>query len=394
MMLNATIVHRLLSSLIAHELNTKKPSLYGALSIQDIHPRTRLREQDLALDSLSLTRLAIAVASYFGLYHLNRQEYLLAGQYVEQWTQEILQAQDLGADGLHFMTSGSTGISKSVHHPSLFLEQEVQAWCHKIKMLNIRRVVVACPLHHIYGCIWGVLLPTALDVPMISVTPARLPNWLMPHDMLVTVPPVWEYLAPASANLPAHLLGINSTGHLPTLTRELLAQADIQLWEIYGSSETAGIAARNVKDQLYETLSYWSRGKQMHQIERVCPDGQTRLYELQDVVSWQDDRMMQPLKRRDEAIQIGGINVSAQWVSNQIELMPGVKECSVRAEIQGADSYLKAFIVLDQDTEIHRHDMAFMIRMQLPQQAMPKHLTFGDQLPINSMGKLMDWQIA
>jgi long-chain acyl-CoA synthetase len=392
-MLNSQSVHTLLCSLIASELSQKNPAVFKHLSIGDLTPDTLLREGDLALDSLSLTRLAISAASFFDLYRVNYQERLLAGKSIGQWTQDILQAITLGADGLHFMSSGSSGIAKSVHHPSAYLLQEAQAWAKKLRRFELSRTVLACPAHHIYGCIWGVLVPQALGIAAITTGPQHLPSHLRCSDLLVTVPPVWDYLAPANLHIPANVLGISSTGPLRQDTRMRLSGGSYPVWEIYGSSETAGVASRAVSSSHYTLLDHWQPGNAPHTLTRHCPDGHMRAYELPDELEWLDERTLRPLKRRDQAIQIGGQNVSPQWVAEQIELLPNVKNCAVRIHNDGADFDLKAFIVLKDDTEAHRHDMAFFIRMQLPSVAMPKHLSFGENLPCNAMGKLTDWQL-
>ncbi len=392
-MLSHAGIHTILCSLIAGELSTKNPALFAHLAVQDLTPDTLLREGDLALDSLSLTRTAIAAASFFDLYSVNRQELLLAGKSIGQWTESIAESYQLGADGIHFKSSGSTGLAKSVHHPSAFLLQEARAWAIQLAPLGLKRAVLACPAHHIYGCIWGVWLPQVLGIETLVVSPLALPACLRDGDLLITVPPVWDYLAPAGQHMPQRVLGINSTGPLREETRSTLAQGSQEVWEIYGSSETAGIASRPVTASHYTLLEHWARGAAAHTLVRRCPDGISRAFDLPDVVEWINPRELRPVKRRDQAIQIGGHNVSAQWVAEQIQQLPHVKACAVRAHLQGGDSFLKAFIVLDEDTETLRHDMAFLIRMQLPNYAMPKHLSFGSALPVNGMGKLIDWPL-
>jgi long-chain acyl-CoA synthetase len=393
-MLNEKSIHTLLCSLIASELSAKNPSLFGQLSSQDLKPETRLREGDLALDSLSLTRLAIAAASFFDLYRVNLQERLLAGKSIGQWTHEISKAITAGADGLHFMSSGTSGIPKSMHHPSAYLMQEAQAWVGQLLPLGLKRAVLACPAHHIYGCIWGVLVPQTLGIDTIVATPGDLPKCLQPRDLLITVPPVWDYLAPAEAHIPANILGICSTGPLLHDTRDALAHGTYPVWEIYGSSETAGIASRAVTTTDYSLLDHWFKGDAPHTLLRHCPDGAMRAYELPDEIEWPTERRLRPIKRRDQVIQVGGNNVSPNWVADEIRALPNIKNCAVRAHGQGANSFLKGFIVLTEDTETHRHDVAFLIRTHLPHTAMPKHLSFGAALPTNAMGKLADWPIS
>jgi long-chain acyl-CoA synthetase len=384
-------LHRLLASALAAELRASTPALYSDIGVAALKPTTRLRDGDLAMDSLTLMRAAIGVATFFNLYSVNRQERLLAGRTLGEWAAEIEHAWDAGADGLAFRTSGSTGVPKDIHHPFDYLAQEVDAWADLLREHAVARVVLACPAHHIYGAIWGVLLPQRLNVQAIDAAPAALAATLRPNDLLVTVPPVWDFLAPGSENLPRELIGTSSTAPLaPDTAQRIAPHAD--LWEIYGSSETAGVGHRVAPDTAFTLLPYWSKPRDGDALARRCPDGQARLYQMQDHLRWSGENRFTPAGRIDRAIQVGGHNVSAQWVAQEIRKLSSVTDCAVRVHGAGAQACLKAFIVLRDDTPVARHDTTWALREALPNHAVPRYVSYGERLPRNDMGKLVDWE--
>jgi 4-coumarate--CoA ligase len=113
-------------------------------------------------------------------------------------------------------------------------------------------VVVLAPTHHIYGLIWGVLLPLVLNVHVVGADLDCLSEF-QSGDLVVAVPDQWAYLAESTRAWPAGVRGIFSTAPLAEAVHRKLTEKSAagqaaplaRLLQIYGSSETAGLAWRD-----------------------------------------------------------------------------------------------------------------------------------------------------
>jgi long-chain acyl-CoA synthetase len=409
-MLNRVHLARVVASLVASELKSLRPGATdatGAISRVSIDGNFAVKDGPLAIDSLEFMTLATAVAGFFGFFDAGHEDTLLRDRNVAGWLDRITAFLELARPSFPsatddvvaftFTTSGSTGTPQRVRHPAAWLNQEVAAWAHLCASRT--RVVLACPAHHIYGCIWGVLLPQMTGLPVLDVDVADLtPNLLRPGDLLVTVPPVWSYLGNSGFRFADNVWGVSSTAPLPPAAAQGAASNGLaRLLEIYGSTETAGVAWRNAlaasetEAEPYELLPHWQRTEIENQCARHCVDGKHRLFNWPDLLNWQSSTHFTVLRRHDGAVQIGGHNVSPAWVQSQILTVDNVADCAVRTFVAGADIRIKVFIVLRDDTEQTRHNLVFALRQQLPSHAQPKLFAFGAALPINEQGKPADW---
>jgi acyl-coenzyme A synthetase/AMP-(fatty) acid ligase len=115
---------------------------------------------------------------------------------------------------------------------------------------------------------------------------------------------------------------------------------------------------------------------------------------LPDEVEWCDSRSFRPLRRRDQAVQVAGINVYPQYVASRLKEHPGVADCSVRLMRPEEGVRLKAFVVpadMCLSTAALRTELSNWCRQHLKNVEQPRTFTFGERLPTQGMGKLADW---
>jgi 4-coumarate--CoA ligase len=157
--------------------------------------------------------------------------------------------------------------------------------------------------------------------------------------------------------------------------------------EVYGSSETGGIGWREEAGSGYQLFAHWKK----HDDERL--ESQTgSLCSLPDLVDWQTDRLLKPVRRRDDAVQVGGTNVWPEQVRSFIEGHPKVRACAVRPTDTDVGIRLKAYIVpKDMADKQITSELRLWLKSSLPAAERPVQLTVGEDLPRNSMGKLNDW---
>jgi long-chain acyl-CoA synthetase len=346
-----------------------------------------LRDPAFALDSLSRVQLATAASTWFNAFESGYSDLFLARSRLIEWADVAIQARRNGAADFTFSTSGSTGTRKQIRHAEAMLLAEAVAWTRVFSPAC--RVVVLCPVHHIYGFIFGVLLPAQLQIEVIDATHEALPK-LLPGDLIIAVPAQWQWLAARKLALAPSVIGVSSTAPLPGETRTQMRGLGLDaLYEIYGSSETAGVGFRAESNAPYTLLD----GRHCLPDASVAarlPDGTFGQLQIQDELAWVDERHFHVGARNDNAVQVGGHNVSPAWVVGQLKQHKAVREAAVRLDSQTEPARLKAFVVLEAADQADAFEN--WMRETLPWYACPARLTYGEELPRNAMGKLTDWQ--
>lgn len=360
----------------------------------------------LALDSLARMQLATAAATWCNAYDAGFEDLFLAKRNTADWAAVMQRARASGAAHFTFSSSGSTGVRKHIRHREDVLASEARAWANVLHVpisgvtTKISRVVTLAPTHHIYGFIWGVLLPLVLGVEVVDADVATLPD-LQSGDLVVAVPDQWAHLAGSSRAWPAGVQGISSTAPLPeAVHRKLIDRSKTdgttplcRLLQIYGSSETAGLAWRDDPAAPYTLAPGRTRSAQ-DEIVLLLPNGKQAVMPVQDEVRWTSDAQFELLRRTDNSVQVGGHNVSPDWVAQQLQLHPRVNQAAVRLNTLALPPKLKAFVVLrGPDEPAHRQEVEAWALDTLPWYAAPGSMTYGDALPQNAMGKPSDWPV-
>jgi long-chain acyl-CoA synthetase len=399
-------------------------------------------KDDLDIDSLARMQLATAAATWCNAYDAGFEDLFLAKRNTTDWAEVMRRARLAGAAHFTFSSSGSTGARKHIRHREDVLASEAMAWAQIVNAdLSVQRIVLLVPTHHIYGFIWGVLLPHALGKPVIEAELSALPD-LQTGDLIVAVPDQWAWLAQAgdtSKPWPSGVQGVSSTAPLAsTVHSKLIANYayntpatdnliddsidDLtkyltdnltdnfvdsfsssrlsRLFQIYGSSETAGLAYRADPTAPYTLAPGRSRcvnAAGEYQIQLQLPNGAQATMAVQDELKWVNDTDFELLRRSDYSVQVGGHNVSPDWVVKQLLKNTLVKEASVRLSTNHKPPKLKAFLVLDEEYlqanfAAQQTKLEQWIADTLPHYATFSAITYGKELPKSASGKLSDWE--
>ena len=339
------------------------------------------------IDFLERLHLAACVNEFFRLHETGVEDRLLMTTHIDDWAAIVAQALD-DTSGLTFRTSGSTGAPAAHLHRWEDIEAESRALIHRLApVMPLNRVMGWLPLHHLYGFMWGVALPGVAGIARTSIESAVLPS-LSAGDLVVTVPPRWDYLARSPKPWPENVIGVSSSAPLAAATSEALAAQGLTgLLDIYGSTETGGVATRWRVADPYQLLAHWQRVDTQH-IQRV--NGDTAVPLLDDT-QWVDDTRFIVKGRLDNVVIIGGVNVNPQYVAKRLRALESVADCAVRTTGSAAKLRLKAFVVPVNHPQETASEIAH-ITAQWPAAERPVEVTYGDALPTNAMGKLTDWQ--
>lgn len=206
---------------------------------------------------------------------------------------------------LALFTSGSTGAAKPIFKSQRQLWREVAGlearWG---SLLGACRVAGTVGHQHIYGLLFRVLWPLAAGRSFASETAldaAGLPEnacWIASpaHLKRLDGESAWAKIG----RFPAVF---SSGGPLPADAAErLAARAGRAAWEIYGSSETGGIAWRQYPDSVWSVFAGLTLSADGELSSPYLPDSQA--YPLDDGVVWRGAGRFELTGRRDRIVKI------------------------------------------------------------------------------------------
>ena len=394
------VMLRLICDLITAEFANIRPS--GATLPPRPWPASMHIRDDLGADSLELLQLATALAEMLRLHESGTEDFLLARPTIADWISIAQAALERFSSTLTFHTSGSTGTPKSCTHLLADLWQEALELATLLPAR--RRVLSAVPCHHIYGFIFTILLPHALNSASAEVidlrgsSPARLRQLLDQGDLVIGHPTFWKAASTLLPGIADDVVGVSSTAPCPdSLTEALRAAGLCRLLQIFGSSETAGIGWRDHETAPYALFNHWQRDP-LHEalLIRRRVDGSMQSIEFPDTLAWHDDRHFSPGARRDAAVQVGGINVFPAVVRRVLLAHPAVCDAAVRLMRSDEGARLKAFIVAHEthfDQAALHQAIEDWVRQHLTPPERPRAFTFGARCPVGPDGKDADWII-
>jgi long-chain acyl-CoA synthetase len=392
---------RFIADLVADETTRLRPGA-AALPAGPWPLPTSMGEDGLGLDSLERMSVAAALSEALHLHDSGADDLLTTHTTFGDWLQITERALAHSDARLTFRTSGSSGQPKPCTHTLADLQQETRFLASLFTGAGhepLHRVLAAVPAHHIYGFLFTVLLPAELghlpvqDVRGVTVN--HLPRRMAAGDLLVSHPMHWALLARHASALPAGVVGTTSTAPCPDDTAQALSNIGLQrLVQVYGSSETAGIAWRDAPTAAYELMAHWTRPDgEAHELLRLSDHTVPRTFALQDALEWHSQRHFSVAGRLDQAVQVGGINVFPFRVRDVLLQHPEVAEAAVRLMAVHDSARLKAFVVPKPDADIadltQRLDTWLAPRLSAAER--PRAFALGAELPRNAKGKLADW---
>ncbi|MDB4988871.1 MAG: hypothetical protein JWN04_4049 [Myxococcaceae bacterium] len=237
-------------------------------------------------------------------------------------------------------TSGSTG--KPTPHAKTLRQLLAEPEAHLTGFsLAGSRIVAAVPPYHIYGLLFGVLVPLLGGGSMsrsAPLHPAELLRELVAAqaDVLISVPPQLAALAAYEApEWPPLKHVFSSAAPLPAATSEALRKHGWQVIEILGSTETGGIAQRSCPTASWRALP----GVQITLAAdaALCVDSAwlapdtARPMVTADRVELASDGGFRHLGRSDAVVKIGGRRIDLGELEARLKQVPGVRDARVLA---------------------------------------------------------------
>lgn len=294
-------------------------------------------------------------------------------------------------------TSGSTGAHQSWPKTGQQLVGEGELVG---KMFGVRpgsRVLSTVPPHHIYGLLWGVLMPLRAGAAMLREGPlhaeavlAQIERHRATH--LVSVPAHLAALAAADRASPG-VTAFSSGAPLPAATgRGLRERHGWRVVEAYGSTETGGVGWREPPDELWTpfpdaTVVAGEDGVLLVDSPRLDPAA-ARPFRLADRIELRGGGRFALLGRMDGVVKVAGKRVSLREVEERLLAIPGVRDAAALAQpspgLRGEEIWV-AVAATGQSPDRLREALAAWLEPV----ALPRRIRVLDSLPREATGKLV-----
>lgn len=313
-------------------------------------------------------------------------------------------------------TSGSTGEAKRLDKTFAQLEAELAIHAN-LWPLESHLVISQVSHQHIYGLLFAILRPLCEQAPMAGRTckyPETLCDWLQrlaqaraedrsaPHGaVLISAPPPLERL-PAELDWQAaddQLKRVHSSGAPLSALASAHARhvLGVGILEIYGSSETGGIAWRDQQQgDRWLPLPTIEVSSDAHGCLWIrSPLLATRDWEPQADLIELDESGFRLLGRADRIAKVGGKRLSLTGLDRALEAHPDILEARTVA-LPGRDNRLGAILRLapqniPQDHASRRERIrnlrSNLLKAYEPT-VIPRYWRFVDAWPTNAQGKL------
>jgi|SRR5208283_792356 acyl-coenzyme A synthetase/AMP-(fatty) acid ligase len=302
---------------------------------------------------------------------------------------------------LCLFTGGSTGKprvwSKSPHN--LFAEAFYLK--EKFSLSDQDIFVATVPPYHIYGLLFSVLVPFvahARVLPDIYTFPQEIISITKKHkaSVLVSVPIHYRALKVDNLSLPSLKVAFSSSGALDRSDGlHFYKKTGLGITEIYGSTETGGIASRSISEQTdswkpFDVVSWKLTGSRLSvksdftspEMERdpdgFCPTG--------DEASEDKENRFVLLGRADGIVKVAGKRVDLLDIQNKIKTLPTVSDAVVVAfpTDKGRESVIAAAVACDL-TETH---LKKLLMDMLEPYAIPRRVEIVSSIARTATGKI------
>jgi acyl-coenzyme A synthetase/AMP-(fatty) acid ligase len=302
---------------------------------------------------------------------------------------------------LRLFTGGSTGKPKVWSKSPRNLFSEAFYLKDKFELSDKDLFVATVPPYHIYGLLFSVLVPFtahACVLPDIYTFPQEIISTINKHKatVLVSVPIHYRSLKVENLSAPSLKVAFSSSGVLDRSdAQHFQKKTGRGITEIYGSTETGGIATHNISEHAeswkpFDIVSWKLIGKRLSiQSAFVSPemeqDNEGYCLTGDEAGAVEDNRFVL-LGRADGIVKVAGKRVDLLDVQNKIRTLPTVRDAiviSLPAE-KGRESIIAAVVACDL-TETH---LKKLLMDMLEPYAIPRRVKIVSSITTTATGKI------
>ncbi|MFC1848898.1 class I adenylate-forming enzyme family protein [candidate division CSSED10-310 bacterium] len=307
---------------------------------------------------------------------------------------------------LGFFTSGSEGDTKVVLKKTRQIISELEVLLELLPLDSGLKSLSFVPPYHIYGFLFGEMLPLLSGGTAYFATGKVILDMTqelkrVKPGMVVASPIHYQILLKElrqGVSIPPATYVSSGAPLAPSLIDEFRSMTDISILQIYGSTETGGIAYRSdddiwqplpqvdvrVKgpDTVIQVRSPWSN--------TACPD----LWETTTDVGEMEAPGFRLIGRLGTLMKFRGKRLSSLEVENMLCLGPGVKEAAVTTADVLGEEQLIAFIVPVAGVVLNKSELQNFLQQRLAPYKVPRIIKIVASIPKRAMGKYDYKQLA
>ncbi len=319
------------------------------------------------------------------------------------------------SDGIiYFFTSGSTGKPKRIKKTLSMLLAEVE--CH-ISMhsdqINHGPVVIASIApHHMYGLLWRVLFPMCaglcVDTDIVFTPEELLQRQSMYKSILfMTTPSFLDGITRYSGQykFATNCIGIFTSGSLlgANTSESACSMFGVSPFEIFGSTETGGVAYRQQKLNINWTILDAVNVSVVDGCIMVeSPYSFKNPYLMSDAIELIGDNQFKLLGRADRIVKIAEERISLPDMESRLVLHPYIVRAYCSTVDKGARKVIGCMLELTGNgaeciIKTGRRHFVEEIKKYLsnfvPTVALPRCIRIVNQIPTNTQGKFVKNEI-
>jgi 4-coumarate--CoA ligase (photoactive yellow protein activation family) len=302
-----------------------------------------------------------------------------------------------GARVATLATSGTTGDPQLLPKTAAQLLGEAATLVAEFGLEPSDRVLATVPSHHIYGLLFGVLAPLRAGAAFVRETPV--------HAEAVAAA-MQRHAATHLASVPAHLRSLealapaarsprrvfSSGAPLPEETARVVARVlGVAVTEVYGSSETGGIAWRDDPGAPWRPfrgvkVAADPEGRLLLESPLLAP-GSPRPLPCADRIALREDGRFDLLGRTDGTVKVGGKRVALGEIEARALAVPGVRDAAAHAEAVGGARGTEVWLAVAA-TGVEAGRVRAELARWLDPTTLPRRIRIVEGLPREENGKL------
>lgn len=311
------------------------------------------------------------------------------------------ESMDAARPALVVYTSGSTGTPMPCRKTAGQIVGEAAMLARAFGIMRGERVLATVPPHHIYGLLFGVLVPLVAGA-------------AFGRDTTLHAGPLAELVkrdrARVLVSVPVHLraLSMLEAGELPPLTRVFSSGAPLapetahmvqerfgwKVTEVLGSSETGGIAWRQDPAEPWQPFApvkvQQGEGARLLVDSPFLDPHATRPHVAGDRIELLPDGRFRHLGRADGVIKVGATRISIAEIERRVLALPGVRDAAALAVDVGPPRGWESWVavVVDEGAEVSAASVREALRAWLDAVVLPRRVKVVDAIPRETTGKL------
>ena len=323
---------------------------------------------------------------------------------------------DINERFLYFFTSGSTGTPKCIKKQFKMLAAEVSFHAQNQKHLIDKNPVMVSSVapYHMYGLLWRFLFPLANEIISdldIIFTPEELQSKQNKYDKILfaTTPSFLDGITKYQNQyiFKDNCIGIYSSGSLlqPKTSADAFKMFGISPYEIFGSTETGGVASRQQKDG-----QQWAIFPPVHveltensELLITSDFSCANPYLMSDIVQKTGDNTFLLKGRGDRMVKIAEERVSLPEMEERLCEYKYIDKSYVSALVNHDRNIICTMITLNDSgkeaiIKNGRHQFIKELKQYLlnffPNVVLPRKIRIVNTIPVNTQGKYIKSDVS